>query len=178
MTNQISECRARIASTPPEQAVQLYEAALAGNPQDYRLHENFAEFLEATKDRRATMERQKVCELIPHFYFPFYRLGLDLEHEGRSAEALQAFNQAAALRPQQSEVRLQLGMVYARLGQWAAAWEELDRARELNPDDAHVYLYSAEVLWKLNRRLEAMAQRARGDSPATGLLGGALPPRG
>jgi len=157
-TNQISECRARIATTPREQAVQLYEAALAGNPQDYRLHENFAEFLEATEDRRATIERQKVCELIPHFYFPFYRLGLDLEHEDRSAEALQAFKQSAALRPQQSEVRLQLGRVYARLGQWAAAAEELDRARELNPNDAHVYLYSAEVLWKLNRRLEAMAR--------------------
>ena len=53
---------------------------------------------------------------------------------------------------------MQLGVVHARLGQWAAAAEELDRARELNPEDAHVYLYSAEVLWKLNRRLEAMAR--------------------
>jgi tetratricopeptide (TPR) repeat protein len=157
LTNQLSECRARIAATPPDQAIQLYETALAGNPQDYRLHENFAEFLEATENRRAAAERQKVCELIPHFYFPFYRLGLDLEHEGRLDEALQAFKQAAALRPVQSEVRLQLGIVHARQGQWASAWEELDRARQLSPDDAHVYLYSGEVLWKLNRRLEAIA---------------------
>ena len=157
VTNQISECQARIASTPPEQAVQLYETALAGNPQDYRLHENFAEFLEATKDRRATAERQKVCELIPHFYFPFYRLGLDLEHEGRLDEALQAFKQAAALRPVAGEVRLQLGIVYARQGQWATAWDELERARQLSPDDAHVYLYAGEVLWKLNRHPEAIA---------------------
>lgn len=157
LTNQISECRARIASTPPEQAVQLYETALAGNPQDYRLHENFAEFLEAIHDRRATLERQKVCELIPHFYFPFYRLGLDLEEDGQFAEALQAFTQAAALRPAQGEVRLQLGIVHARQQQWPLAWEELERARQLNPDDAHVYLYSGEVLGKLNRRLEAIA---------------------
>jgi tetratricopeptide (TPR) repeat protein len=158
LKNQISECRARIESTPPSQAVQVYETALAGNPGDYRLHENFAEFLEATHDLRDTIERQKVCELIPHFYFPFYRLGLDLEEQGRFAEALQAFKQAAALRPAQSEVRLQLGIVHARQGQWAVALEELERARQLNPDDPHVYLYSGEVLWKLERRPDSIAR--------------------
>jgi tetratricopeptide (TPR) repeat protein len=158
LNKQISECRARMESTPPAQAVQLYESALAARPDDYRLHENFAEFLEATHDPRAVTERQKVCELIPHFYFPFYRLGLDLEDQGRFADALQAFKQAAALRPAQSEVRLQLGTVYARQAQWAAAFEELERARQLSPDDPQVYLYSGEVLWKLNRRPDAIAR--------------------
>ncbi len=158
LKNQISECRARIKSTPPAQAVQVDETALADNPGDYRLHENFAEFLEATHDPRATTERQKVCELIPYFYFPFYRLGLDLEEQGRFAVALQAFKQAAALRPAQSEVRLQLGIVHARQGQWQEALEELDRARQLNPDDPHVYLYSGEVLWKLERKPDSIAR--------------------
>ena len=158
LKSQISECRARIQSTPPTQAIQVYETALAGNPGDFRLHENFAEFLEATHDPRATTERQKVCELIPHFYFPFYRLGLDLEDQGQFAEALQAFKQAAALRPAQSEVRLQLGVVHARQGQWQEALKEFDRARQLNPDDPHVYLYSGEVLWKLERRPDSIAR--------------------
>ena len=158
LKNQISECRARIESTPPAQAVQVYETALAGNPEDYRLHENFAEFLEATHDPRATSERQKVCELIPHFYFPFYRLGLDWEEQGRFAEAIQAFKQAAALRPTQGEVRLQLGIVFARQGQWATALEELERARQLIPDDPRALLYCGEVLWKLNRRPDSIAR--------------------
>jgi tetratricopeptide (TPR) repeat protein len=158
LSNQISECRARIESTPPAQAARIYETALAGAPEDYRLHENFAEFLEATHDRWATMERQKVCELIPHFYFPYYRLGLDLKDQGRLAEALQAFQQAAALSPAQNEIRLELGTVYARQGQWQTALAELERARQLSPDDPRACLYSGEVLWKLNRRLDSIAR--------------------
>ena len=158
LNKQISECRARMESTPLAQAAEVYETALAGRPEDYALHENFAEFLEATHDQRAIIECQKVCELIPHFYFPFYRLGLDLEDQGRFAEALEAFKQAAALRPAQGEVRLQLGTVYARQGQWETALVELDRARLLSPDDPHVYLYSGEVLWKLNRRSDAISR--------------------
>lgn len=156
LNQQISECRARIESTPPAEAARIYETALAARPEDYRLHENFAEFLEATDDPRATLERQKVCDLIPHFYFPFYRLGLDLENQGRLAEALQAYQQAAALRPAQSEVRLQLGVVYAREGQWETASAELERARQLTPDDPRACLYSGEVLWKLNRQPDSI----------------------
>ena len=158
LNNQISECRARMESTPSAQVVQVYETALTADPQDFRLHENFAEFLEATHDPRAVLERQKVCELIPHFYFPFYRLGLDWEEQGRFAEARQALQQAAALKPAQGEIRLQLGTVYARQGQWAAAWEELELARQLSPEDAHVHLYAGEVLWKLNRRPDSLAR--------------------
>ncbi len=158
MSNQISECQARIVSTPPVEAVRIYEAALAAAPEDYQLHENFAEFLEATHDERATVERQKVCDLIPFFYFPYYRLGLDFEDQGRLDNALQAFKQAAALRPAQSEVRLQLGIVYARQSQWEPALAELEHARQLSPDDPRVYLYSAEVLWKLGRRSDSIAR--------------------
>ena len=157
LSNQISECRARIASTPPVEAVRIYEAALAAAPDDYQLHENFAEFLEATHDQRATSERQKVCDLIPFFYFPYYRLGLDFEDQGRLDKAILAFKQAVALRPAQGEVRLQLGVVYARQSQWEPARAELERALKLNPDDPHVYLYSAEVLWKLGRRADSIA---------------------
>ncbi len=158
LTNQISECRARIASTPPAEAGRIYETALAGNPGDPGLHENFAEFLEATHDPQAAAERQKVCELIPFFYFPFYRLGLDLQEQGRPGEALQAFEKAAALDPAQGEVRLELGIVHARQNQWERAFEELDRARQLNPDDPRVHLYLAEVLWKLGHHAEAIAR--------------------
>ena len=158
LTHQITECQARVASTAPAEAARIYQTALAASPEDYRLHENFAEFLEATHDARAANELKKVCELIPHFYFPYYRLGLDLEEQGRIAEALEAFKQAAALRPGQSEVRLQLGTVYARQGQWEPALAELERARKLNPDDPRADLYCGEVLWKLNRRLDSIAR--------------------
>lgn len=158
LTQQINECRVRIAAIPPAQAVQVYKSALAINPDDYRLHENFAEFLEATHDPQDVIERQKVCELIPQFYFPYYRLGLDLLDQGRLAEALQAFQKAAELSPAQGEVRLQLGIVHARQNQWEEALAELDRARQLTPDEPRTYLYCGEVLWKLDRRPDSIAR--------------------
>jgi tetratricopeptide (TPR) repeat protein len=158
LSNQISECRARLASTPPAQAARIYETALTAAPADYRLHENFAEFLEATHDPRAASERQQVCEIIPQFYFPFYRLGLDLKDQGRLAEALEAFQHAAALSPAQNEIRLELGTVYARQDQWQTALSELERAHQLSPRDPRACLYSGEILWKLNRRLDSIAR--------------------
>jgi len=158
ITHEVSECRTRMESTAPAKPVRIYEDALAATPGDYRLHENFAEYLEATHDPRAAGEREKVCQLLPHGYFPYFRLGLDLKEEGRLAEALEAFKKAAKLSPAQSEVRLELGTVYARQGTWAEALEELDRARKLSPDEPRVYLYSGEVLWKLGRRLDSLAR--------------------
>ncbi len=157
LSNQISQCRATIASTPPEQAARVYETAITAAPEDYRLHENYAEFLEATHNQRSTAERQKVCELVPHFYFPYYRLGLDLKEQGRLPAALEALQKAAALSPAQGEVRMELGIVYARQGQWETALGEFERARQLSPGDPRVCLYAGEVLWKLNRRPEAFA---------------------
>jgi tetratricopeptide (TPR) repeat protein len=157
LSNQISECRARIASTPPAEAARIYETALAAAPEEYRLHENFGEFLEATHDRRATAERQKVCELVPHFYFPYYRLGLDLKEQGRLSEAVEAFQKSVALSPAQGEVRMELGVAYARQGQWETSLGELERARQFSPGDPRACLYAGEVLWKLNRRPDALA---------------------
>jgi len=52
---------------------------------------------------------------------------------------------------------MELGIVYARQGQWETALGEFERARQLSPGDPRVCLYAGEVLWKLNRRPEAFA---------------------
>lgn len=141
-------------SAPP--AREAYLKALQRAPDDPCLHENFAEFLGAIKDLQgAVLEWSKTRDLIPHYYLPHYNLGLALEREGKVAEGREALLAAASLNPNHADIRLELGLTYAREGMWDTALAEFQRAHELNPRDSRELLYTGEALWKLNRRSES-----------------------
>jgi len=165
----VRELQRRIAAGSPAEAREVYLEAIRRAPRDHNLEENYAEFLEATHDpAQAILERQKVRDLIPHFYFSHYSLGLLLKEQGRLDEALECLQKAALLNPRGSEVRLELGVVLARQTKWAAALGQLNLARQFNPEDPQALLYSGEVLWKLNRPAESLAslRQAIGLQPA------------
>jgi tetratricopeptide (TPR) repeat protein len=150
--------RRRLTSEAATQARETYLQALRQAPEDFRLHENYAEFLEAMHELKpAIAEREKVCELIPCTYFPYYALGLDLKDAGALPEAHEALRKAAALNPDQGDNWQELGIVSARQGEWEQARHELETARRLSPEEPKIPLYLAEVLWKLGQRSEAMA---------------------
>lgn len=158
LRSDIAKLRQGLTSDAAAGAQQVYSQALRRAPEDFRLHQNYAEFLEARQEwKLAIAERQKVCELLPYFYFPYYALGLDLKDAGALTEARQALLKAASLGPYQGDVRLELGIVCGRQADWEQAQHELETARRLSPEDARPLLYLGEVLWKLERRAEAMA---------------------
>ncbi|HWH68033.1 MAG TPA: tetratricopeptide repeat protein, partial [Candidatus Sulfotelmatobacter sp.] len=153
------DLREHMAATPHAQARTVYTEALQHDPDNYRLHDNYAEFLDLVGDlKEAAVERGKSRDLIPYYYFSHYSLGLVLKELGRLDEARDALLQAVALNPQLGDVHLELGTVYARRMEWALAAQEYERAHQLRPEDPRVLLYSGEVLWKLNRRAEALEQ--------------------
>jgi tetratricopeptide (TPR) repeat protein len=158
LRRQIAELQRRLTSDAAGQARQIYSRALVRAPEDFRLHQNYAEFLEALHDLKpAIAERKKICELLPHYYFPFYSLGLLLKEAGELPEARQELLKAASLAPDQSDVRLELGIICGRQGDWEQARRELETARRLKSEDPRALLYLGEVLWKLERRAEATA---------------------
>jgi tetratricopeptide (TPR) repeat protein len=158
LRSEIAETRQRLTSDAAAQAQKIYLQALARGPDNFRLHQNYAEFLEARREWKAAIaERQKVCELLPFFYFPHYALGLDLKDSGALPEARAMLLKAAALGPYQGDVRLELGIVFGRQGDWEQARRELEAARRLSPDDPRALLFLGEVLWKLERRADAVA---------------------
>jgi tetratricopeptide (TPR) repeat protein len=158
LRSQVDDLRQRLATDATAQARDIYLRALRRAPENFRLHENYAEFLEAAHElKTAIAERKKVCELVPCHYFPYYALAADLKEAGELPEARRALLQAAELRPGQSQVHLELGIVRARQGDWERAREELQVARNLSPEDPQAALYLGEVLWKLGRRSEALA---------------------
>lgn len=155
---QIAALRQRLTDDAAAQAKQVYLRALDRAPDNFRLHQNYAEFLEARHDwKPAIAEREKVCEMLPYFYFPHYALGLDLKDAGALAEARAALLKAASLDPDQPEVQLELGVVSGRQSNWEEARRELEMARQLSPEDPRASLYLGEVLWKLEQHSEAIA---------------------
>lgn len=155
---EITEVRQRLTDAAANQARETYVRALRRAPENFRLHEAFAEFLEATHDSSgAVAARKKVCELTPHFYFSHYTLGVALKEAGEFEEARAALLQAIALKADDNDALLELGIVSARQGEWERALREMESARKLRPSDPRCALFLGEVLWKLDRRSEALA---------------------
>ena len=158
LQNEIAELRQRLTDGAAAQAREVYLRAVHRAPENFRLHENYAEFLEAMRDwQPAIAERKKVCELIPGYYFPFYTLGVDLKEAGDLPEAREALRKANALKSDEGDIHLELGTVYARQGEWEQARQELEAALRFSPGDPHTALFLGEVLWKLDRRSDALA---------------------
>jgi tetratricopeptide (TPR) repeat protein len=158
LKGEIERLRKQLTSEAAAAARETYLRALRRAPENFRLHENYAEFLEATDELNlAIVERRKVCELLPHTYFPYFTLGVDLKEAGALAEAREMLLKAAALKPDGGDIRLELGIVYGRQAEWDSARLQLEAARRFSPEDPKASLYLGEVLWKLGQRSEAMA---------------------
>src|SRR5437867_5944930 len=69
----LRDIRERMDTNAAVAARELYQEALAHSPDDHRLHENFAEFLEAVGNlQQAAAEWQRVSELIPHHHLAYF----------------------------------------------------------------------------------------------------------
>ncbi len=139
-------------------AQAVYREALQLAPDDFLLHENYAEFLEATGDLgQAVSEWKVVAARIPHHHLGYFHAGRLMARLGRLPEAQGSLLRAVGLRPDLGEGWLELGKTHAAEGQNEQAWEDYERARFLLPRDCRVYYFAGRLLSKLNRRTEAIA---------------------
>jgi tetratricopeptide (TPR) repeat protein len=140
------------------EARPLYEDAIRRAPQDHRLHENFAEYLEATGDLAgAVAEWTRVRELIPHHLSGWYHSGRLYARLRRPAEARAGLEAALRLRPDLAEAWVELATVDVAEGKLDAALGRCDEAVRLRPEEARVHVQRADVLVRLGRRTEGVA---------------------
>ncbi|MDB6110397.1 MAG: hypothetical protein JWR69_2147 [Pedosphaera sp.] len=157
LRNQANGLRQRMDAPAAAQAREVYVNALKASPDDYFLHENFAEFLVATGDlKQATAEWQRVHELIPHDYLAYFRVGGLLALQGKLSEARASLLQAVAIHPGLSDAWLELGEVRAASGELEPALQDYERARRLRPRDASVPYFMGKALSQLKRSPEAI----------------------
>jgi Flp pilus assembly protein TadD len=97
-----------------------------------------------------------VRDLLPHHHAAYLQIGRLLARQRKYDEAQQALGEAARLRPDVAEVRIELGQVAAARGQLDDALQHFAAAQANHEDDARVCLLRAAVLDKQNKRAEAV----------------------
>ena len=126
--DQIKELQRRMdAADAQANARGIYQDALKHAPDDYMLHENFAEFLESIGDlKQSVSEWQQACQLSPRNPFAFCQAGRLLARLGQQPEAQAALSQAISLHPRYFEARLELGKSYFAEGKYEPALKNYD----------------------------------------------------
>jgi tetratricopeptide (TPR) repeat protein len=156
---QLNQVRTRLTTTNAATARALFGAAIQRQPEDFRLHWNFAEFLEAVRDLPgATEEWRQVQSLIPHHHVPHYQVGRLLAKQGREEEARQWLNQAVKLRPDLGAGWFELGTLSFTEARYDEALQHFHRARQFVPQDSRIPYQAARALVRLKRSNEAMRQ--------------------
>lgn len=156
---QLSQVRARLTSSNAVAARALYGEAIQRRPEDFRLHWNFADFLEAMRDLPGATEAwRRVQALIPHHHIPPYQMGRLLAKQGRREEARQWLNQAVQLRPDLGAGWFELGLLSFAESKFDEALQHFGRARQFVPQDARIPYQIARTLVRLKRSSEAIQQ--------------------
>ena len=159
---ELAELKLRRRTSAAGEAADLYREALSRSPADYRLHENFAEFLEATGDiKGALTEWKSVRDLLPHHFVGYFQAGRLLARTGQTGEATDSLNTALRLEPRSAETRVELGKLLAKQGKGDEAIARFTEALHWQPGDPRIHLELADALARAGRRPAAMDELRR-----------------
>ena len=157
LRDEAGELRQRMNPAMARKAMEIYLAAIDRSPQDYMLHENFAEFLEAAGDlKQAVAQWRQEQQMVPHRCEAFYQAGRLLARLGQWDEAEAAFTKVVSLNPRLAEAWNDLGFVHFATEKLESALRDYNRARQLAPQDAAYCACAGKVLSKLIRHTEAV----------------------
>jgi len=160
LETRVRELHSRMNAADSAQADADFQAALQRAPDDYYLHGNYAEFLQASAGNlpQATVQWRQVHDLVPQDCITCFELGRMTELQGQWADAEAWFRRAVELRPFLFESWIEMGKVQASQEKYADALASFATAQRQRPRDSEVYLRSGLTLAKLNRHAEAMEE--------------------
>lgn len=148
---------AKMNGAAQEKARQTYTQALGRSPNDYRLHENFGDFLLGTRDYAgATAQWEQVRELIPQDHNAFFELGRLAALQTNWTQAVSELQHSLAMRPSFSAAWFELGKIHAAQGNYKEALSAYDQALHYQPQDYQAWFYSGLAYSKLQKRAEAI----------------------
>lgn len=147
----------------------MYEVAIEVSPEDYALHQNFAQFLSQTGELAEAIQQERRCaELLPQTPEPPFKAGTLLVREGDTSEAEKYFSQALGIRKDYVPALNELGVLFANRQKTTEATNCFARALASNPGYVEVF-----VSWGFMdqcggnlRRAEARYQQAASLQPA------------
>jgi tetratricopeptide (TPR) repeat protein len=137
----LGEMNSQLTEPARAQSRAVYEEALALNPDDYDLHENYAQFLDETGDLAdAPGEEQKVSELLPQNPVTPCIIGRLLVRLGNVDGAETNFLQSLAVRNNYVPAMVEMGMILANQNKTAEAAKYFARALRNDPGSVETYL--------------------------------------
>jgi len=137
----LGEMRSMTGTQTTQQAMQIYEQALASAPDDIFLHLNFVAFLQAEGDSaRAATEAKSCCGLLPQVPDIYYHTAILLVCDGRAAEAVAYLTRAIAIRSNYAEAMNEMGEILANQQKSVLAIRWFERAIRANPKYAETYV--------------------------------------
>jgi putative PEP-CTERM system TPR-repeat lipoprotein len=107
-------------------AIRYYQQALANEPENAVLLNNYAWVAGQANDPRALELAEKANKIAPNQPRILDTLGTLLVAKGDAKRGVELLQQAVSLAPQMSEIRLNLARAYVKTGQSEAAKKELD----------------------------------------------------
>ena len=161
MVATIRRLREQVRSADVAGTRQIFDEAIAAGPSDPRLHEGYAEFLEAAGlVPQATAEWQKVAALLPHHHLGTFQAGRLLSRQQKDPEAMAALDEALRLRPDLGEARIERGQIHLRAKRYVEALAEFTTVQKQRPEDPRVLVQIAHVQGAQKHVDEAMATLA------------------
>jgi tetratricopeptide (TPR) repeat protein len=137
----LQELNSQMTEQARAQSRAAYEEALALNPDDYDLRENYAQFLDDTGDLAdAPGEEQKVSELLPQNPVTPCIIGRLLVRLGNTDGAETNFLRSLAVRKDHVPAMIEMGMIRANQGKNAEAAKYFARALRNDPGSVETYL--------------------------------------
>ncbi len=141
-----------------QEARANFQEALTNSPDDFFLHQKFAEFLELAGDiAGASGEWQKVSELIPQHPIAYFQAGRLSARQGKATEAEEYFTRAIRLRPDFLEAYDQLGQLLAKQKKFTESFRQFQEALRHQPDNASVHFHLADALAADGKRAEGVS---------------------
>jgi len=136
----LQELNSQMTEQTRAQSRAMYEEALAVNPNDYCLRENFAQFLDETGDLAdAPAEEQKVSELLPQNPMTPCIIGRLLVRLGDPDGAEKSFLRALAIRKDYVLALNEMGVIRANQRKTAEAAKYFARALKMDPGSVDAY---------------------------------------
>jgi tetratricopeptide (TPR) repeat protein len=136
----LQDLNSQLTEPARAQSRALYEEALALNPGDYCVRENFAQFLDETGDLAAApVEEQKVSELLPQNPMTPCIIGRLQVRLGNPDGAETNFLRALTIRKDYVPALNEMGVILANRRQTAEAARYFARALHLDPGSVEAY---------------------------------------
>jgi tetratricopeptide (TPR) repeat protein len=159
LLKRLSDWRSGLKPQFRANALSVYQEAIERAPSDSRLHENFAEFLEATGDLAAAAAQwQIVRQLLPQHYVAYFQVGRLLARLGKDTKAADSLGRALVLEPRSAEARIELSQLLAKEGKLDLALAQLTLAAREQPENAQLHQLLADVLTRQGNHAGAIEE--------------------